>query len=215
MTTLASTPSTKVTDEQIGKLFDQVRPGIHKSGITGETFQKMIGQEKELRIRSRFVELLEQIASEVADSFMISVNYDQVDAIAKAVEAGKFDYKYINVDLDDVPLVGTGQADNEVLELHLGRQIYSRDLPAELDSRELEFADPLTALLYAVKLPDRQRKYPLGILFTNKKGRLCYLVLREGGGGRDLRVRRGGPGDYWGDDCRFLVVRKSVQPSAA
>lgn len=212
----ASTPSTitKATDEQIGKLFDQIRHGIHNSGITGETFQKMLEQQRELRIRSRVVELLEQIATEIAKSFVIPVNYDEPNAIVQAAEAGKFDYKNTNVEFDDIPLGGTGEAENEVLELHLNRTVYSHDLPAELDSRELEFADPLTALMYAVKLPDRQREYPLGILFNNKQGQLCYLALGEDLDGRGLSVRSEPPGGRWHTGYRFLVVRKkSVQPS--
>lgn len=198
----------KVTDEQIGKLFDQVRPGIHESGIfTGETFQKMIDQEKLLNIRSRVVDLLDQIASEVADSLVISVNYHEVDAVANAIKAGAFDKRYVDIDIDDIPLQGSGQVEREVFELHLGRAISSKGLLAELDSREATFADPLTALRYAVKLPNLY--HPLGILFDSKKGLFCNMVLL-GYGKRQLFVHAGNPDDPWNERCGFLVVRKSL-----
>ena len=37
----------------------------------------------------------------------------------RPLEAGKFDYKYIGVNVGDIPLVGTGKPDHEVFELHL------------------------------------------------------------------------------------------------
>ena len=141
---------------------------------------------------------------------VISVNYDEADAIAKAIKAGAFDYNWVSIDVNDIPLGGTGQANHEVFELQLNRIIYSRDLPDELDSRELAFADPLTALRYAKELPDRQRKYPLGILFTNTKGQLCSLILRERDRRRYLFVSHENSDDDWLELYRFLVVRKLV-----
>ena len=46
----------------------------------------------------------------------------------RPLEAGKFDYKYIGVNVGDIPLVGTGKPDHEVFELHLDEFIYSRYL---------------------------------------------------------------------------------------
>ena len=37
----------------------------------------------------------------------------------RPLEAGKFDYKYIGVNVGNIPLVGTGKSDHEVFELHL------------------------------------------------------------------------------------------------
>jgi hypothetical protein len=139
----------------------------------------------------------------------VSVNYDEADAINKAVKAGAFDNNWVDIDMNDIPVGGTGQAEHEVFELHLDREIYSRDLPDELDRNNVAFADPLTALRYAKELPDRQRKYPLAILFTNKKGQLCYLILLESDGKRNLVVNREDSVGDWREGCRFLVVRKS------
>ena len=46
----------------------------------------------------------------------------------RPLEAGKFDYKYIGVNVCDIPLVGTGKPDLEVFELHLDEFIYGRYL---------------------------------------------------------------------------------------
>lgn len=77
-----------------------------------------------------------------------------------------------------------------------------------------QFVDPLTSLLYALKLPERQTKYPLGILFYDTEGELCYLCLFVDGDGRYLNVYRNSPGGRWLDYVRFLAVRE-VQPLVA
>jgi hypothetical protein len=145
----------------------------------------------------------------LGNGVVISVDYAAENAIAKAIEDGRFN-KYVDIDVADIPLGGTGEGKHEVFELHLNRTIYSRDLPDELDRNKVAFADPLTALGYAAKLPDRQRKYPLAILFTNNSGQLCYLILDEFDGGRSLSVDRESSSGNWGEGVRFLVVRKSV-----
>src|SRR5215471_16951291 len=75
----------------------------------------------------------------------VSVDYDQENAVAETIKANAFDYGYLSFGTDDIPAEGKGQVEQEVFELHLNRTIYSRDLPQELDSRGLQFADPLTA----------------------------------------------------------------------
>lgn len=67
--------------------------------------------------------------------FSILVNYDEPEAIAKAIEAAKFDWKYVVLAPAEIPLVGAGQVEREVREAHFGRVMYNRDLPNALKER--------------------------------------------------------------------------------
>lgn len=205
----ASTPSTKITDEQISKLFDQIRPGIHRAGITGNKFQKMIQQEKSLKIRSRMVTLLLAIADEVMDSSMISVDYDQVNAIARAIKAGGFDSKsFRGVDLSEIPLCGTGKATYEVLELPWDGSIYINNSFLKLDSWDLVLADPLTALRYASKLPSDRRERKMLATRFKVQGRVSFLTVCQFHGKRHLNLYPAPSRDYLGDGFSLIVVRK-------
>jgi hypothetical protein len=58
-----------------------------------------------------------------------TIDIDTVDVRVLLPEVtGKFDYKYIGVNVGNIPLVGTGKPDHEVFELHLDEFIYSRYL---------------------------------------------------------------------------------------
>jgi hypothetical protein len=205
------TPSprrTKISDEQIGKFFDQLKSEVRKIGLSGQEFQELIKSEKDLRIKSRFRSLLEQIAEDTTGSVVVPVNYDKKDAIAAAIQAANLDWKYVGLEVSEIPLVGRGNVQRRVFEKHFGKIMYNRDLLMPDALGNLVFADPLTALLYACKLPDRQREYPLVILFNDNNGQLWYLILGGSVGGRFLYVYRDYLGGYWDDGCRCLAVRK-------
>jgi hypothetical protein len=137
----------------------------------------------------------------------VKVDYDKPDAIARAIRNATFDSVRLAIRPQDIPL-GTGRVTHEVFEVDFGRLVFDKDLPVELGKRGLAFADPLTVILYAARFPNRQRMHPINILFTDRQGQLCYLLL---GGGPDRRfgTRRANPG-HWGPGARFLVIRKAA-----
>lgn len=208
--TNASTPSV-VTERQARKLVDQLTPGMVEAIVEGnlphDRFQQMVQQEKNLRIRSRFVQFLRDIAAEIVDMVAIHCNYGEENAIAKAIDDNHFDAKYLDLKPEQIPLVGKGEVDHEVGEVHLNQYITTREVIAKIDERGYKFADPLTALRYALKLPDRQRQYPLAVIFEIN-GQLWCLVLLRDGSKRRVFVNRCNLDDYWDEDYRFLVVRK-------
>jgi len=136
----------------------------------------------------------------------VKVDYDKPDAVTVAITRAAFDSVKLAIRSQDIPLGGAGRVTNEVFEIDFGRLVFDKDLPAELGKRGLAFADPLTAILYAARFPNRQRMHPINILFTDRQGQLCYLLL---GGGPDRRfgTRLANPG-HWGPGARFLVIRK-------
>jgi len=217
-------PSKGFSQGQIGKVQEMIGHGILKSTV----FKNTLTAENDRFIkaagpnwRDACVELLEKRFQDFTGIFSFPVDYDEPEAIAKAIEVGKFDWKYVRLSPEEIPLIGTGQVMSEVREVHFDRVMYNRDLPEALKQRGQElgfkggfkFADPLTALRLACANPDRQRKYPLAILFTDKNGQLWYLCLRGSSDKRSLRVGQSNPGDDWGEFVRFLAVCEL--PSAA
>lgn len=205
------------TSVLIGKLKNMVEHGIRKLTVfqnvpTAEIdrFIKTVGPE----LRDAWLELVKKRFQAFIGRFCLLVDYDLSNAIAKAIEEAGFDWKYLGLSPEDMPLVGTGQVEHEVHEVHFGKVMYNRDLPNALKERGkalgfpngFKFADVLTAIRYACALPDQQRKYPLGILFTDAKGRLWCLYLHEDGRERYLLVYRRGPVSHWDESVRFLVV---------
>ena len=138
----------------------------------------------------------------------VKVDYDKPDAVAEAIRNAAFDSVRLAIQPQDIPLGATGRVTHKVFEIDFGRPVFDKDLPDELGKRGLAFADPLTAIQYAARFPNRQRLHPINILFTDRQGQLCYLLL---GGGPDRRfgTRRANPG-HWGQGARFLVIRKDA-----
>lgn len=130
----------------------------------------------------------------------IKVNYDEKNAIQKIIDKNKFDYKYLGIDVKNIPLVYKVKKEVEVKEIHFNKIMYNQDL-----LKQVKFVDPLTALTYAYKNPNIQKKYPLVILFNDNQGQLWCLYLGEDGGGRSLGVYRNDPVGLWGGFVRFLA----------
>lgn len=209
---------------QIVKVQEMIGHGMNKSAVFQSTSTAEIDRFFKTVVpglRDVWMDLMVKRFQDFTGIFSFPVDYNEPEAIAKAIEVGKFDWKYVGLEPAEIPLIGTGQVIREVREVHFDRVMYNRDLPNALKQRGQElgfkagfkFADPLTALRLACVNPDRQRKYPLAILFTDKNGRLWYLCLRGIVGGRHLHVYRDGPGRNWRGGVRFLAVCEL--PSAA
>jgi hypothetical protein len=136
----------------------------------------------------------------------VKVDYNKPDAVARAVKNAAFDSVKLSILPQDIPLGATGRVTHAVFEIDFGRLVFDKDLPGELAKRGLAFADPLTAILYATRFPNQQRMHPINILFTDRQGQLCYLLL-GGGPDRLFGTMLANPG-HWGPGARFLVIRK-------
>jgi hypothetical protein len=215
-----SETATGITRGQATKLIEMAEHGLLKSAVfTGvptaqvDDFIKSAGPD----IRDALVELAERRFQAFIGCYRIPVNYAAENAIQAAIDANNFGYKYVYTDASNIPLGGTGEAVEQVREVHFGKIMYNRDLPEALKQRGIAdgfkqgyvFANPLTALLWALKNPDVQKDHPLGILFYVGK-QLCDLCLNAGGGERRLDVDRNNPDNYWNDNVRFLVVPAPV-----
>jgi len=198
------------------KLVEMVEHGLLKSAVFAEVataqideFVKTAGPE----LRDQFVKLVEKRFQSVIGCFRVAVNYALPNAIRQTVDDNNFDYKYVYVDLDQIPLNGTGEVVEQVHEVAFGEVMYNRDLPAALKRKGqdagfengFKFANPLTALRYAKENPEKQIEAPRGILFYIGE-QLCYLYLDSDVSVRGLGVYKGYPGDDWGKSVVFLCV---------
>lgn len=207
-----STVTTAISDGQIAKFYEQVfHPAFGASEITEPRFQLILEQEKDLQVRTRFEQFLRQLESEVMGSETIPVDYDELNSIVAAFEANKFGSKWVDVELATIQVAGSGKVDHKVYEWHPNRIVYNREIWPQANLKKVKpgykFADFLTALKYALKVPDRQLDHPLVILFE-LNGKLCYLCLSRRVGLRVVFVNRTRLGHYWLAICRFLLVRE-------
>lgn len=221
---LASTTSAnQITDEQIGKLFDQLRPGIQSCGIPKEDFQIMLEQERVLKIRSRFKGLLQGLHHEISKFVSITVDYSRIELISEIAGEFKLDLeicKYTECNdqpqLSEIPLVGTGNMSHEVFELWLrnfatGSVRQASDFVHEFEVRGIVLADPLTTLLYACEVFKEQRG-DIESFFTASNGQFCHMLLkRKLDGSMIIRIQHAHSWCLFGGMGKFLVVRKSNQ----
>lgn len=207
----ASTPSIATSEGQARKLVDQLTPRLVEAVMDGrlpaEQFQQLIQQEKELKLGTRFVKWLLGMMALIVQWVVVRCNYGTQNAISEAINAANFDSKYLGLSADQIPLMGNGEVDHQVGELHFGKRLNTSEVIAAVKDQTVGFATPLAALRYAAMLPDRQRQYPLAIIFE-LGGLLWDLILRENAGKRHLYVDRDYLGAEWFENVRFLVVRK-------
>ncbi|MDD5156180.1 MAG: hypothetical protein PHF11_06860 [Candidatus Omnitrophica bacterium] len=209
MTRGQATKLTEMADHRLLK--SPVFQGVPTAQV--DEFVKAVGPE----LAEQFADLVARRFEAHTGRYHTPVNYALANAIAAAIEANSFGYKYLGVNVADIPLIGTGESVEQVREVHFGKTMYNRDLPEALKQKGIEagfkngymFANPLTALLFALKNPDIQKGHPLGILFYIGE-QLCYLCLSFDGGRRGLDVDRLDPGSDWDGDVRFLVVPAPV-----
>ena len=208
----ASTPSPVTSDGQARKLVDQLVPRLMEAIMDGrlpaEQFQQLIQSEKELKLGTRFVEWLISMMELIVGCVVVRCNYGAKNPISEALEAANFDFKYLGLSADYIPLIGKGKVNHWIGELCFGSWLETKEIIATVKDQTAGFATPLAALRYAAMFPDRQRRYPLATIFE-VVGQLWSLSLDEDDDGeRRVEVSRVNLGDGWGESCRFLVICK-------
>lgn len=196
-----------------------VKSSVFQTATTDELdkFVKAAGPD----LRELFVDMVQRRFEAHTGCYHIPVDYALANAIAAAIEANAFGYKYLGGNVADIPLIGAGQTVEQVRRIGFGKVMYNRDLPEAIKRKGIEagfkhgyiFANPLTALLFALRNPDAQKEHPLGILFYIGK-QLCFLCLDWSDDERILDVRKSGLGSHWSKSVEFLVV-PAPAPAAA
>jgi hypothetical protein len=122
------------------------------------------------------------VNNEVMKSETISVDYDEANAIITAFEAKNAGWRGGAKYLATTQVAGKGKVNHQVFEWHPNRVVHNRELWPKIEAQPgYKFADVLTAMKYALDLPDRQMQYPVAILFEQNSRPYClYLDRLEG-----------------------------------
>ncbi len=208
----ALTPSVEVVSEsQARKLVSQLSPGLETaivgSRFPGDLFQQLIMNERELRLRSRFIAFLRDVAKEIINWTPMHLAYFP-GALETAVKVNNFGNQYLSgFRLQDVPLKKSGSVRYQVGEFPLDRTKTIRQITDRMADARYELADPLVTLNYALCLPDDKfhvttyfRNNSPGIwewsLFTNSCGRCLSITHTDMAAmcnGTSLLVTRSNP----------------------
>lgn len=190
------------SDRQVGMFFDKLRLRIGKRirdfGLTSQELQA-VSSDGLREVEEGFLSLLQFVVQKLGTIVDLTVDYGR--AASELIEEARFDWKYLGISPENIPVVGKGRKTVRVHQVHLNRVIYTRDLVNELPN----MLDPIAALHYAIKHPDEQRKYSLAVVW--KIGdEYFYLILDEDDGERGLDVDQVLPDGRWFESYRFLVA---------
>ncbi len=155
----------------------------------------------------------------IVGNYSISVDYSHENAIAKAIQLNGFDNIWIEgIDLNAIPLGGHGKTIERVHQVGFGVCVSNQELPQLLATGHgygpgfggYELANALTALEYARKWQDRQRKNSLGINFS--VGLQMYALHLHGSMlERNLEIVPTHPAARWLPNTDFLAVANSAK----
>lgn len=128
-------------------------------------------------------------------------------SLDELVKKAKFDWKYINPSITELPFFIQKKVDIEFL--HFDQLITNQKLLKEVKNKGYRLASFREALELAIKFPDLQKQYFLATIeYIGKQ--LYDLYLYSDGGKRILNVNENNPDNYWFDFVRFLVVPAPV-----
>ncbi len=211
------TKEVKVTDKQINQFLKALGTALreHRNDFCDADMQMFLGTRETARCLtgSLFHELKECIETN-AGSILIQVNYDEPEAIPKAIIKTGLAWKQAGLHPSQIPLIGRGKKIHKVREVGFGDMMPTLNLPSALEKkgRDLGFkngfklADPLTALRFICANPNRQRQNKLVTLFQDISGQQWYLMFPEDNRRPNLGCDQCSPLSYWDDDTHFLTV---------
>lgn len=137
----------------------------------------------------------------------LKINYEEED-FNKLVEAGRFDFVYINPNFKFRSVKGPKEVKIEAL--HFNRYMTTREVLEEVKNRGFRMATFEEALTLAKEYPGLQKKNDYVTIYE-QDGALWVLILHRGGGGRRLGVDRCRLDGGWGEYFRFLVVASNSE----
>ncbi len=149
-------------------------------------------------------------------NYAVLVDYDEPDAITRAIIRNGFSHTYIHEDIkiSEIPLGGTGRGKvtEKIHQVCFGGAVYNREVPQKLREGHgyanhggYESAGALAALTYAAMNPDRQRACSLVTLF--RIGLQLYSLHLYGTECiRALEILPAFPNGLWPGKTEFLAA---------
>lgn len=212
--TFASNPSTSLSDEKVGRFLDLLRPEVKGLGVSEEDFQKnYIEGEKNLRIKSRFRKLLQEISAEALNTMVVVVKrVDYTQTPQQAISAmGREEYLTNSV-VETMPRLGEGIEENvEAVCFKLNRYETPKAVAQEFADRELD-PDPYLQAALNEEDPAFADTYPNGTQWDLDGNTASYLTCNEWDGERDAHCAR--RGHKWGGLWWFVGRRKKPLDSS-
>ena len=188
---------------------DYVATSLDDLRLPSSRLHAILNNVEGLEIRGRFQALIVTLAAEAVGYTAVYVDYNEPHAIQRMVEGGSFTYvNFDGIGPDQIPIRHNGSGYNEVKEMQFKAGISTREIQAELSRQGLEFADSLTALLYA-QARGSQPRPPLVTIFEHA-GWTFYLSLGWKAEGAEIEVSHCAIGSNWVNGSSFLVRKKQV-----
>lgn len=125
------------------------------------------------------------------------------------IAAGKYDWVNPDITQEHFPFQGQNRQQKEVTLFHFKRTMSSEDAISEIVKRGFQPANIEDLLALGSQYPDLQTQFVIGALgsvWQAPDGHRKVPCIGWGGWGRYLHLRWFE--SDWGEDCRFLAVRK-------
>lgn len=180
---------------------------VAQSGIERDRFQALLESGRFSVLLREFME--EDGSEPTGDTYMVTIDYDM--PLADMIEVGSYDWVNDDITAKPFPPNKRESCKVELYVLHFGRDMTTKEVLAELDKRDLRFAELPELLALGAAHPDLQRKFPLvalGSEWRRRDGDVGVPSLCGYGDVRRLFLYWSGPQDGWDDLCRFVAVRK-------
>ena len=130
-------------------------------------------------------------------------------SLIKMIRSGKYDWVNDDITAEHFPVSGSDKQEVDVELFHFNRVVSTAVAIAEMEKAGYRPANPSELLALGASQPELQRQFPiiaLGQFWLDDDGGRVVVVLRRHVSDRNLNLHR--YGHDWGDDCRFLAVRK-------
>ncbi len=193
---MATTIGDKSAEKVHGLLAD-LHHKMQKGSITVAQFERFLNKQNPFDVT----------ITENDEVLNVTVDYDR--SVASGIKAGKYDWSNSDITDDHYPNSGSGKSDVEIILVHYGKDMSTKNVLKDFDKRNLRPATLQELLAIGEQFPDKQREFPiiaLGSVWRNSRGNRYVPCLIGSGSYRGLDL-------YWivsdwHDICRFAAVRK-------
>lgn len=151
------------------------------------------------------VALLPTVQS-IGPTYPVTVNYDL--SLAEMIAAGKYDWKNDDITAKHFPMKGEDTKEVVTELVHFNQYMESGDVLRDLDKRSLRPATIEDLLSFGAKYSELQRQFPivaLGSIWQHLDYRYVPFLWSFSD---ERYLSLGWFEGRWGDDSRFLAVRK-------
>jgi len=196
------TPSTPITQGQIGKLQDLLSARLRKSGLSSDPVQQVLETQGDV-VADEMLTVIRKHVESVSSMIVRHVKVSRTCTPQEALDAtGRKQY----VDNGVVKAMPRGDKDEDDVHFFKPEQsaydkngwISDDNLEKQFDLRGLKPVDPYKLAQVNIDDPAFGDKYPNATHWKNAEGKWCFAAFDRWSGERGVSVYRG-DGDWSGD----------------